>query len=67
VSYTYSVIRGHRDTDGSWNKVEASGLSLEAARAKEAELTKAEKILHPEKTCWTRDVFCLELEEKGTE
>ena len=67
ADYRYSIIRGHRDTDGTWNKVEASGLTLEAARAKEAELTKAEKKLHPKKTSWTRDVFCLQLESKGTE
>lgn len=55
---TYGVIRSNRGKEA----IEASGLSLAAAKQKAAELSKAEAALHPEQTTWTRDMFIPQLE-----
>jgi hypothetical protein len=52
----YSIVRSHRDIDGVWEKIVESGLTLDAARKRERELGRAERLAHPEKTGWTHDV-----------
>jgi hypothetical protein len=61
--YRYSVIRSHRDTDGTWERVEGSGLTLAEAKAKAAELGAAEHKAYPTKTSWTIDSFIPQLED----
>jgi hypothetical protein len=66
IGHTYSVIRNHRGKDGDcWDKIVVSGLTWEAAQAKERELIAAEIAAHPEQTCWARDVFWILMEGSG--
>jgi hypothetical protein len=57
----YSIIRSHRDKTTTETVVE-TGLTWEDADAKRDILSCAETTAHPEKSCWTRDVFVVRLE-----
>jgi hypothetical protein len=55
---TYSVLRSHRtSSEDVWEKVEATGLTWGAATELAEKLSKAERALHPDQTCWVRDTF----------
>lgn len=59
----YSVIRNHRGLGADvWEKVEVSGLTLEAARKAEAQFEQAEQEAHPGTTSWQHDIFYRQLE-----
>ena len=63
IGKTYSVVRNSHPDAGVWcDKIECSGLTWEAAKAKAAELTAAENKAFPGRSSWSGDIFWIQME-----
>lgn len=62
IGRTYSIIRSSRKSQKTVRTVIESGLSWEEADSKRDKLAEIDREANPLKSCWTRDVFLVEME-----
>lgn len=64
IGKTYSILRSRRDhvQSRTIDTVVESGLSWEDADRKRDSLNEIERKANPLKSCWTRDVFIVQME-----
>jgi hypothetical protein len=60
---TYSIIRSSRQSQKTIETVLETGLCWEDADSQRNELAEADRAANPLKSCWTRDVFVVQLEK----
>jgi hypothetical protein len=59
----YRILRNHRGAGQTTESVLATGLTWDEAERHREDLNAAERASNPQLSCWTRDVFVIEMEQ----